>query len=138
SGEPGLSRGDDVIAELGRSRDADLRNDDAVLSDAHVVSDLHEVIDLRSLSDHRFAERSAIDARVRADLDVVFDAHDADLRNLAMTAAHLDESEAIGADDHAAMQDASLADSGAVVNRHVRINERVVADLDVVADRAER
>src|SRR5205085_119667 len=87
SREARLSGDGDVIAELRRSRDADLRHEEAVLPDAHVVADLHEVVDLRSFADDGFAEGGAIDGGAGADLDVVLDPHDSDLRNLVMTAA---------------------------------------------------
>ena len=58
-----------------------------MFSDPAVVSDLHLVVDLRSLADHRLTERRAVDARICADLHIIFYPHDSDLRDLFVAAA---------------------------------------------------
>src|SRR5207253_1870602 len=103
-------------------------------ADADVVSDLHEVVDLRSLADHRLAERGAVDGRAGADLDVVFNAHDSDLRDLLVTSFVLRESVAVAADHDAAVHDAALPDLRSVVDRDIRIKDRAVADRRVRLD----
>jgi len=45
------------------------------------MTNLHEIIDLRTAFNSGFARGSAIDGRVRANFDIVFDHHAADLRN---------------------------------------------------------
>ena len=72
--------------------------------------DLHQVVDLRPVADRRLAERGAVDRASGADLDVVADAHDADLRDLVMPSALRGEAVAVRADDDAAVDDAALAD----------------------------
>ena len=63
--------------------------------------DVHQVVEFDAVADASDAQRRAIDAGVRADLDVVADLDASDLRELliAVRAAH--ESEAVGA-EHAA------------------------------------
>ena len=76
-----------LVAKLRRSGDPDLRDEQAVPADSHVVRDHHEIVDLRPFADDGLAECGAIDRRAGADLDVVLDAHDSDLRNLVMASA---------------------------------------------------
>jgi len=51
------------------------------------VRDLDEVVDLGAALDERDVRRRPVDRRVRADLDVVLDADDPDLRDLAVQLA---------------------------------------------------
>ena len=60
-----------------------------------VVSDLHEVVDLGAPADDGLAERRAVDRGIRPDLDVVLDAHDSDLRDLAVRRSVPDVPEAV-------------------------------------------
>jgi hypothetical protein len=46
------------------------------------MADMHEVIQLAAILDDRIVERSAVDRRIGADLDIVADQHPSDLRNL--------------------------------------------------------
>src|SRR2546423_6614363 len=106
-----------------------------MLAHLHVVADLDQIIDLCPFSDHGFAEGGAIDCRPGADLNIVLDPDDADLRDLVMLPLVERESVTIGADDHAGMDDAPAADPGAVVDGNARINDAVVADNRAGLDR---
>src|SRR5258706_6048548 len=79
-----LPRENAPIADSRRSRDSNLRHDQTEPTDFHVMSDLNEVVDLGSVTDDSVVDASAIDRRVRADLDVVSDNAAADVRNLRM------------------------------------------------------
>src|SRR5438105_734226 len=137
TGKAGLAGGNDIIAELCRSGDADLRDDQTMLSHANVVSDVYEIVDFRSFTDERFAERCPIDRGVRTNFHVVFDAHDSDLWNFLVSPTDGDEAVTVRSDHHTAVQNASPADPRAVINRNVGIDDRVVADDDILADRRE-
>src|SRR5207245_11040060 len=56
-----LAREHDALAQLGRSADSALGDQQAERADAHVVADLHQVVDLRAAGVRRFAPRRAID-----------------------------------------------------------------------------
>src|ERR1700722_7967034 len=71
TGETTLSADLNVVADRRRSGESGECRDGEMRTDAAVVSDLAEVVDLRSVADRRHAGLRAIDARVRADLDVV-------------------------------------------------------------------
>src|SRR5436190_8004677 len=137
SGDACLSGEHRIIPDLGRSCDSYLRHDQAVLADAHVVADLHLIVDLRSFADDGLAERRAIDAAVRANLDVVLDARDADLRDLPMLAGDDSEAKPVGANDHSGVENTALADFAAVIDCDVGVEQGVVADLHAIADNAE-
>src|SRR2546423_4843160 len=99
-----------------------------MFADLHVVPDLDKIIDLGPLAYHGFAERGTIDRGASADLDVIFDSDNADLRDFVVLAAVGSKAVTIGADYDAAMDDAAVADPGAVVDHNVRINYAVVAN----------
>ena len=95
---------DDAVADGRAARDAGLAAQDTRPSDAHVVTDLHQVVDLGARSDARLVERRAVDRRVGADLDVVLEHGDADLRHLEVAPAARDVAEAVGADHRAGVE----------------------------------
>ena len=96
---------------------------------ADAVRDVHEVVDLGAGADARLADRRAIDRRVGADLDVVFDHDVGVLRNLQVRAVLLPrEAEPVAADDDAVVQRHAIADDDALANRDLRVDDAVVAD----------
>src|SRR6185369_17732969 len=119
---------EDVVADRQVPGDADLPRDHAARADgraagdsgaardhrvgpeAHVVADLDLVVELDAILDDRVLDRAAIDRGVGADLDVVADAHAADLRDLHQAALVRRETEAVGPDGDAGMQHAAFAD----------------------------
>src|ERR1041385_5841996 len=106
-----------------------------MFADFHVVPDLNEIIDLGPLAYHGLPQRSAIDRGSRADFDVVFDPDNPDLRNLVMLALMGREAVTIGTNDDTTVNDAAVADAGAVVNSDIGINDAVVADDGAGFDR---
>src|SRR5205085_10869003 len=82
--EADLAADDRVRLDDGAARNAGLRRDDDSLADLHVVADLHEVVNLRPAPDACLAQSAAVNARTRADLNVVFDNHGSDLRELVI------------------------------------------------------
>src|SRR5207237_8906201 len=100
-----LASQDHALSELGRSADAALRDEQAERTDFHVVRDLHQVVDLGAAADDSLAQSRSVDAGAGADRDVVFDAHDPGLRNLAVHRALTvalrveGEAEAVAADN---------------------------------------
>ena len=103
-------------------------------ADFDVVRDLDEVVNLRALADDRRAERAAVNRHVRADFHVVADDDVADLRHLAVNAAVQHVTESVRADHRAGMDADALADFRARINRDVREQIHLVAELGIVAD----
>src|SRR5579875_656162 len=123
----------DVSPEHRRAADAHAVADDrrsgqtaegcerATLPDAAVMPDLDEIVDLRPVL-------GAIDARIRADLDVVAHFDIADLRDLPKRAVDADVTEAVASDDRARLQDDALSKDTAVEHHRAGMERRVFAD----------
>ena len=106
-----------------------------MLADLHVVSHLDEVIKFHATTDNRRVCFRTIDAGIGSDLDVVLDNDVAQLRNFVESALGVGcESEAVGADHDACVEDAAAAYAAALVNLHARVKRRSLADGDAVAD----
>src|SRR5258706_8042571 len=99
--DAGLPRENAPIADSRRSRDSNLRHDQTKSTDFHVMSDLNEVVDLGSVTDDGVVDASAIDRRVRADLDVVSNNAAADVRNLRVFIAARHVAKSVRAKDAA-------------------------------------
>src|SRR5574337_13616 len=133
-----------MAADARAAGDRDAAGDRGVRADPDVVSDLVQVVDLHAVADHGVVERAAIDAGVGADLDVVADAHRAELFDLlparAVAAARAREAEAVGAYHHPAVDDAARADAATLAQRHprgearARAHRRTGTDLAQAAD----
>ena len=84
------------------------------------------------------SQRAAVDAGVGADLDVVADAHRAELLDLDPGALVRREAEAVGADHHAGMQQAARADDAVLAHGHARLEHGAGADARAALDHAQR
>ena len=114
------------------------RGDRAVFADAAVVTDLTEIVDLRSGADRRHAGLRAIDARFRADLDVVAEFDGPDLRNLVQRAVEKRPAETVAADNRLRLQDHAIAEHAAVGHIGVRVQETRIAHARAGADHDAR
>src|SRR4051812_42749824 len=123
-----------AILDARRSRDPDLRHDEAEAPDPTVVRDVHEIVDLGAGANHGVVDAPAIDRRVRANLDVVFDDATPDVRNLVMAAAAKNITEAVGAKPRTGMHDYPLTDHHSGVCRDGRIQVTFRTHLHAGAD----
>src|SRR3954462_6622351 len=115
-------------ADVGAAGDAHAAGDSGVRADARVVAHLDLVIEPRSFLDHRVTQVAAVDGPVRADFDIVADAHRPNLRNLDPAVLVAGVAEAVGADDGAGVHDAARADRAARIHHDTRIEAAIVAD----------
>src|SRR5262245_43229920 len=76
----GLTAHDDEVAELCRSRDADLAHNHTMASDDDVVPYLHKIINFRAFADNSILKGPPIDGRVCPDFHVILDDDPANLR----------------------------------------------------------
>jgi len=125
--EPCLAADDDAPAEAGAARDAHLGHDDRILADDDVVGDLDEVIDLGPALDPGPAQGAPVDRGVGLDLDVVVDLDDPHLGDLAVLDAGIGEAEPVASHDDARMEDYAVSDEAAAIDRHVRVQDAVLA-----------
>jgi hypothetical protein len=115
-------------ADHGAPCHADAARHGRVLADAHVVADLNQVVELHAVLDDRVLQRTAVDASVGADLDVVADVHRPELLDLDPRAVVRCQTEAVGADHHAGMEQAALADMAILADGHTRLEHGVGTD----------
>ena len=100
------------------------------------VRNLHEVVDLRPALDPGLANRRPIDRRVGANLDVVFDDHGGDLRDLLVRpVVAVRKAEAVAAHDRAVLDDAPRADDDALPDRDARVQQAVRPERRAAARR---
>ncbi len=137
AGDAGLPADHAARTDAGAAGDPGTTRHDGVLAHAHVVRDLNEVVELDAVADHGVVERAAVDRGVGADLDVVADDDAAGLRDLDPGAGALArEAEAVGADDHARVQDAVLADHAVVIDADVGVEPGATPDAGAATDMA--
>src|SRR5207245_2531666 len=125
-----------VPADVGAAGDAGAAGDRGVGADAHVVADLDLVVELDAFLDHGVVDRAAVDGGVRADLDIVADAHRADLGDLDPAAVVLGDAETVRADDRAGMDDHAFSQTALWVNHDPWVEAAVVADARALAHHA--
>ena len=85
-----------------------LSSHEHIFPDLDVMSDLAEIIDLRTGTDNGIAKGATINRGVGAYLDIVFDDHGTELRELVDFAALFDIPESICPDDRPGMEDDAL------------------------------
>ncbi len=74
------------------------------------MADLDEIVDLGAASDARFFEAGAVDGRIGADFDIVFDDDDAELFEFLVLAFGVCRiAKTAGADDGAWLEDDMVA-----------------------------
>ncbi len=98
------------------------------------MADVDQVVDFRSVADAGDSEGGAIDAGVGSDFYAITDLHSSDLRKLFVHAVGEDETESVGADHAAGMQNYVIADFDVAINGDARMERAVVADMHVIAD----
>jgi len=133
-----LAADDGVILDDDAAGETGLRGDDHVTPDAAIVADMDQIVDLGAVADAGDAERGAIDAGIRPDLDAIADVDAADLRKFVVHAVGEDEAESIRANDTAGMEYDVVADFDVAIDRHAGIERRTAADVDVIADGTTR
>ena len=118
----------DVIAEAGTPGDADLGDDDAVLSNHHVVGDLDQIVDFRPFLNPSSPKPGTINRHIRPDFDVIIDLDDADLRDLHVPAGNEFETETVAPKDGAAVNDDAIPDEAARPDGDARMKETARPD----------
>src|SRR6185436_13396293 len=114
--------------------DADLADEQVVLSNFAVVADLDEIVDLRSGADASGFEGAAVDGGAGADLHVVGELDPGELWDLDVFTLFQAVAETIGPYHRMRMQNDTAAEGAAVVDDCVRIEDAAVADHAVAAN----
>ncbi|MDT4869405.1 hypothetical protein FQZ97_1044310 [compost metagenome] len=94
-----------------------------VRPDVHVVADLDQVVELDAVFDHGVIQRTTVDAGVGADLDIVSDAHRAQLLDLDPLAFVRRKTESIGTDHHTRVQHAAFTHAATFAQGDTRVQQ---------------
>jgi hypothetical protein len=94
-----------------------------------------QVVDFGAASDAGFPHRSAVDAGIGLDFDVVFENCWAGLDHLVPGAVFLfSEAQAVAADDGAGLEDYAVAYAAVFADYGVGVGEEIVADFGALVD----
>ena len=129
-----LSSNQGLGADRRTAGNARLRGNQGVLADFDVVRNLNQVVQFDPAANDRGLQRSAIDAGIRADFDIIFDDDSSHLRELDMTLAVTDETKSIRADHCAGMDDDAVSDRHVFVDDDSWIQRALAADEGCFAD----
>src|SRR5205823_13694657 len=107
---------------------------DGVCSDDNGVGHLHQIFNPCARLNPGPTETRPIDRRVRADLHVIVDLDNSDLRHFLLTLRRHFETESVCANHGATVQNHSCPEPAALSNRYPWINHAAVTNNDVVPD----
>ena len=96
-----------VTADGCTTGDANLRNQDAVLSHCDIVGNLDEIVDFGALFDEGLTECRTVDRYIRSQLNVIFNDDTAELGDLMVSALMLHVSEPVGSNYGSTVHDHS-------------------------------
>src|SRR5208282_5338526 len=125
-----------VLAEIARAGKTDLCGHNGVRADLAVVCDVHQVIQFNAFPDARVVERTAINGRVGANLNVVRDFDDSGLRKFPVAALALRVAETVGSNHGSRVNFHAMPDANARVKSDARMDPAVIADPAACADHA--
>lgn len=104
-------------------------------TDRHVMGDLDQIVDLGALLDDRLADGGSVDCDIRPKLNVILDRNSAELGNFIMLSLILHIAESVAPDHRAAVNDHPRSDRTAFPDDDVGIQQRIVPDRRIVADK---
>ncbi len=102
------------------------------------MSDLHLVVQLDAVVDQCVLDGATVDRRIGADLDVVAEAHAADVGNLHVAVGVGREAESIAPDDRTRLEHATRADRDVTADGDSRLQPAIVAEARAILDHAVR
>src|SRR5262245_59012072 len=123
-----------IRPDRGAAGNSGLSRDHCIFADLDVVGDLDEIIELHAPADDCRLEGSPIDAGICPDLNIVFDDHLADLRELDVALTVPDKPETIRANHGARMDDDPVSDFDVLIYNDSRMQRAAVADLTAFSD----
>ena len=121
-----------ILAQLRAARDTSLRRDHRILPNLNVMRDLHQIVDFRAAANHRAAQRRAVDGGVGADLHIVLDDDDADLRDFDSRCAPPRVTETIAADNDPGMENDPLSDAATLAHHHIGMKHGSHTDAHIL------
>ncbi len=136
SGNADLPGQNGVAANLGRSREANLRAEHGVFANYTVVGNVGKAVNLHAASDPCLAQAGAVNGGIGLDLNVILHNNFAGLQNLVPSALVVFcETETVGAYDNSVVEQNIVPDLAFLSDGNVRMSKEVVADPDVAINR---
>src|SRR5260370_36267026 len=127
-----------VVSQFGGAGEAHLTAQERIFAIVRGVTYEHEVVNFCAAPDAGFSDGRAIHARVRLNLDIVFDHNRAGLKDLVPAPAGLTgEAETVSADDDAVLQDDAVADGAEFAHHGVGMREEIAANAHAAIKRDE-
>src|SRR5712691_6984287 len=127
-----------LVAHFGGAGEAHLPAQERVFANLRGVTHEHEIVNFCAAPDAGFSDGRAIHARVRLNLDIVFDYDRAGLKDLVPAAVGLTgETETVSSDDDTVLQDDAVADSAEFAHHGVGMSEEIGADAYAAIKRDE-
>ena len=106
--------------------------------DLAVVPNLNQVVEFYALGDARVIERTTVNRSVRADLDVIANLHNANLRKLPVLPFSKGVTESVRANHRAGMNFHAMADAHLVIEGHAGVNAAKLANPAARSNHAVR
>src|SRR3989475_9028649 len=127
-----------LVAHFGGAGEAHLPAQERIFANFRGVTHEHEVVNFCAAADARFSDGRAIHARVRLNLDIVFDHNRAGLKDLVPAAAGLaGEAETISSNDDAVLQGDAVADGAEFAHHGVGMRAENAANAYAAVQRDE-
>jgi len=130
----GLPRERNPHSELNATRNACLRDDDAIGSGFNIVGYVDEIINFRARSNYRAAGFGTIDGTVCADLNILANLNVTHMRDFVAMVPNSHVAESIGPNHRSAVNDRAIPESGICVERNIRMENAIVSNLAVIAN----
>ena len=129
-----MARNIDSVTERRAASDTDLRGEATIFSNDNVVCDLDEIIQFGAAFNQRFSKCRSINSSIRSNFNIVFNDHGSDLGDFVVSVANGCESEAVAANNCAAVDDHPVADGYLFSDTDMWIDKTISADLGSFAD----
>src|SRR5215469_4703876 len=127
-----------VFAHSARARESHLGCGNRVRADLAVVPNVNQIVEFHAFKNARVVQRAAVNRGVRANLDVVANLHNPDLRKFPMLSFSESVAEPVRANHRARMNLHAMADSSVVIESHPGMHAAVVSNPASCADDAMR
>ena len=132
--KPNLAANDGVVFDHDTAANPRLRCDHNALADIAVVPHVHHVVELRSATYARAAKRRAVNTRMRANLNIIFNDDSPDLRKLLIAEVMTNITKTICANAHTRMQYHATSNRNSVVENDIWLKHTVVPNRHVVSE----
>ena len=127
-----------MVAQLRRTGNTRLRYNQAMWTDLGTVANSNRVTDFAAFTDNRIVQCAAFNDAVGANLDIILQNDNPDLRDLVMFAFMCGKTKAVLSDRRIRLNNHSVTDLTAVIDHGIGIQNAVVSDRNIGPDEYAR